>query len=46
MTEKLMSLKTEVMEELKKAASVHELNAVKARYLGKKQPLAGSPGAV
>jgi len=39
MTERLMSLKTEVMEELKKAASVHELNAVKARYLGKKSPL-------
>lgn len=38
MTERLLSLKIEVQEELKKAESVHELNAVKARYLGKKSP--------
>ena len=39
MKEKLLSLKSEVREELKNAKSVHELNAVKARYVGKKSPL-------
>ena len=39
MTERLLNLKSEVREELKNAKSVHELNAVKARYVGKKSPL-------
>lgn len=39
MTERLLSLKDEVKAELKKCSAIHEVNALKAHYLGKKSPL-------
>ncbi len=41
MTEKLLSLKNEVRTALAKVGSVHEVNEIKAHYLGKKSPLQG-----
>jgi phenylalanyl-tRNA synthetase alpha subunit len=39
MTERLLSLKDEVKTELNKCTAIHEVNALKAHFLGKKSPL-------